>query len=199
MANSSIRAFARDSGLSETVMRKYLSGDSTPNVDRLVAIAAAAKVSVEWLATGFGSIKNDVGMPTIAKHEIKEADAVSYATYSKQAINYLDFKRSWLKKNEHNPDKLVWVEVKGDSMEPMLFEGDLVLVDKCERSLTNGKTYVIRVDNELIVKAIQKLPANKIQISSANPMYPPFILDEQQVEEAISIVGQVVSHIHEWR
>jgi len=48
----SLRSFARRSNLSETVLRKYLGGESTPNVERLVALAKAANVSVTWLATG---------------------------------------------------------------------------------------------------------------------------------------------------
>ena len=48
------RSFARAAGVSETVLRKYLSGESTPNLERLLAIARAAGVSVAWLATGEG-------------------------------------------------------------------------------------------------------------------------------------------------
>lgn len=55
IGKESSRSFARRTGLSETVMRKYLSGESTPNVERLVSIASAAGVSVGWLTAGEGA------------------------------------------------------------------------------------------------------------------------------------------------
>ena len=50
----SIRSFARNCSLSETALRKYLNSESTPNLERLIAIANYAQVSLEWLATGKG-------------------------------------------------------------------------------------------------------------------------------------------------
>ncbi len=52
MKGQSVRSFARDANVSETVIRKYLSGETTPNLERLAAIASAANVRMEWLATG---------------------------------------------------------------------------------------------------------------------------------------------------
>lgn len=53
MGDSSQAGFARRCGVSESVFRKYLVG-AMPSTDRLVAIADAAGVTVEWLATGRG-------------------------------------------------------------------------------------------------------------------------------------------------
>lgn len=50
----STRSFARDSGVSETVLRAYLAGKSEPTRPALVAMARAAHVRTEWLATGEG-------------------------------------------------------------------------------------------------------------------------------------------------
>ena len=50
----SVRTFARTSGVSETGLRKYLDGKSTPNLERLISIAKASAVTVQWLATGTG-------------------------------------------------------------------------------------------------------------------------------------------------
>ena len=49
-----VRALARETGISEGVLRKYLSNDSDPSRTRLIALAKAADVSLEWLATGLG-------------------------------------------------------------------------------------------------------------------------------------------------
>ena len=47
-----VAAFARRCGLSESVLRTYLKDGRMPPLDKAAAIAAAAGVSVDWLAGG---------------------------------------------------------------------------------------------------------------------------------------------------
>lgn len=47
-------ALARKAGVSQAVVHKYRNAVSTPDVPRLIALAQAAEVRVEWLATGAG-------------------------------------------------------------------------------------------------------------------------------------------------
>lgn len=58
--HKSIRSFAEISDITGSGLHKYLKGESTPNVERLVNIAKAGGVSVEWLATGIEEANNDV-------------------------------------------------------------------------------------------------------------------------------------------
>lgn len=51
VGDESQTSFAKRCGVSESVFRKYLAG-AMPSTDRLVAIAEAGGVTVEWLATG---------------------------------------------------------------------------------------------------------------------------------------------------
>jgi transcriptional regulator with XRE-family HTH domain len=48
---------ARKSGLSRRVLDKYRTGKSDPSRARLVALAKAADVRVDWLATGEGPMR----------------------------------------------------------------------------------------------------------------------------------------------
>jgi len=50
---TTVSAFARKVGLSESLIRKYLKG-SEPSLSRADQIARKANVSLEWLATGCG-------------------------------------------------------------------------------------------------------------------------------------------------
>lgn len=52
----SVRAFAKECGVAEGTLRRYLSGDRLPTLDRLYKIANAAGVSPAWLATGEGEM-----------------------------------------------------------------------------------------------------------------------------------------------
>ncbi|HYG91170.1 MAG TPA: helix-turn-helix transcriptional regulator [Azospirillum sp.] len=50
---------AEKSGISRRAIGEYLAGKAEPSRPRLVAIAAAAGVRVEWLATGEGPMRVD--------------------------------------------------------------------------------------------------------------------------------------------
>ncbi|EAT15343.1 helix-turn-helix transcriptional regulator [Desulfuromonas acetoxidans] len=58
IGDKSIRAFSSISGVSEGVIRRYLSGKSEPTRPVLIALADASNVTVQWLATGEGPMTN---------------------------------------------------------------------------------------------------------------------------------------------
>lgn len=53
---------ARRAGLSRRVVDKYVAGGSDPSRQRLIRLAQAAGVSLQWLATGEGSDKRGGGV-----------------------------------------------------------------------------------------------------------------------------------------
>lgn len=83
-----------------------------------------------------------------------------------------------------------WLEVNGDSMEPELHEGDLVLVQE-QDTLDSDCFAVVIVDNEDgLVKKV-KIDSSKIVLFSINPYYPPRTFEKEEMNR-IRIVGKVV-------
>jgi len=64
--DESVASFARRCGFSEGLIRAYLKGEKQPGMERLVKIADASGVTVDWLATGRG--------PRTRKDAINQAD-----------------------------------------------------------------------------------------------------------------------------
>ena len=95
--------------------------------------------------------------------------------------------------NGHDTSEYFWLRVKGDSMEPELFEGDLVLVHK-QTSVDSGTLAVVLVDDiadsEGLVKIVHYGP-DWIELVSNNENYPPRRFDKQEVLR-IYVVGAVV-------
>lgn len=60
IGDESVLSFAKRARVSEGVVRKYVKGGAEPTVSRLIAMADAAGVSVNWLATGRGSKNEDI-------------------------------------------------------------------------------------------------------------------------------------------
>lgn len=59
MGEEKARAFARKAGISESVLRQYIKGESLPTLDKLIAIADTARVNLLWLATGEGPMRGE--------------------------------------------------------------------------------------------------------------------------------------------
>lgn len=55
IGKNSIRSFASECGISDATIRKYLSGQSLPGIDKVEAIVKYTGCSLEWLVTGKGT------------------------------------------------------------------------------------------------------------------------------------------------
>lgn len=94
----------------------------------------------------------------------------------------LAFRRDWIVK-KGRPDRMSLIKVDGDSMEPTLMAGDLVLVNHSRTVVTpQGGIYAISLDGEIMIKRIQIIfPQNRLRIISDNPRYEPIEADPDQV------------------
>ncbi|NJD39494.1 MAG: helix-turn-helix transcriptional regulator [Geobacter sp.] len=59
----SVRSFASDCGMSDTVVRQYLSGKSEPTRPAIIAIARVSGCSIDWLMTGEGKMRRGEAAP----------------------------------------------------------------------------------------------------------------------------------------
>jgi phage repressor protein C with HTH and peptisase S24 domain len=82
-------------------------------------------------------------------------------------------------------DSMKIINIKGDSMTPTFKDNDFILVDIANTVLADG-VFVFRVNDELYVKRLQRLP-NKVVALSDNSNYIPFDLPENT-----EIVARVV-------
>lgn len=84
----------------------------------------------------------------------------------------------------------VYLKVVGDSMEPLILEGDMVLV-RIQENVRSGDYAVVIVDDEDgVVKKIE-VGNNYIQLISQNPYYPPRVFKGKEMSR-IRIFGKVV-------
>ena len=58
-------------------------------------------------------------------------------------------------------------------MEPLLHDGDEILVDRAQRALRDG-IHVVRVGDALLVKRLAAAGPGRATLLSVNPVYPPF-------------------------
>jgi phage repressor protein C with HTH and peptisase S24 domain len=108
------------------------------------------------------------------------------------------FNRRWLDRRQLNPESLAVIAVRGDSMEPKLSDGDLILVDRAQKQIADGIAYVLRLGSDLLVKYVQRIGPSKVSLLSANTFYPPREIDAEGLDGEVEIIGRVVASMHEW-
>ena len=87
------------------------------------------------------------------------------------------------------PEKfLSLITVKGDSMEPVLSDGDTIMVDSRSMPVREG-IYVLRMDDALMVKRVAPAPGGRLSIRSDNALYPSF---PDVAPDAVQLVGRVI-------
>ena len=99
------------------------------------------------------------------------------------------FRKEFLEKIHVKADNAVMMYVSGDSMEPVISNGDTVLVDKTDTTAKEGHLYLVGFEDDLMVKRLQRTP-NGFRICSINPEYNP-VLVEGDDKDKFRIYGRV--------
>ena len=84
------------------------------------------------------------------------------------------------------------LRINGDSMEPKMSRGDIVIVRQ-QNDINSGEIGIVMVGNEeATCKKIKKRP-DGIMLISTNPKYEPMFYNNEQIEELpVCIIGKVV-------
>lgn len=101
------------------------------------------------------------------------------------------YRRSWFQKYGINPDRVKRFRVVGDSMEPMLFPRDTILVNLDETNVIDGRMYALRYGDQLRVKHVSRRIDGTLILRSVNPAYKDEEIPPGVVEEHITIIGRV--------
>lgn len=103
----------------------------------------------------------------------------------------LAFRREWVEARGYRPEALASLTCKGDSMEPVLLDGSSIVVNTADRTIQDGKMYVLRYDDEIRTKILSRRPGGGLTIASYNPQYQSFHLTPEEAEW-VEILGKVV-------
>jgi transcriptional regulator with XRE-family HTH domain len=192
----SVVSLATVVGVSDNAIYKWLAGRGQPSVANLVALARAARVSVEWLATGVEAAQGAQAASRAVEHgdfifmprnRIRFSSGRDGILRSEQVVDSIAFRADWVKRVLHTePRDLILIEVVGDSMAPTVEDSDLILANLAEPRFRQDGIYLLRHDGGLAVKRIQRRPDGKMLVRSDNPKY------EAMVVPSVKIIGRVI-------
>lgn len=189
--------FAKKSGVSGSSLHNYLKGLVIPSIEKACRMANAANVSLDWLASGChtGSQLNqnthkDV-QDYIPLYEPSFLNRKRPWRHSSNILTYLAFPARLLHKQGLNPNQLLAIPVVGDSMAGVLKDGDIVMIDLERNQLDAEALYVVRLNDQLYAKRLQRLFDGSVRIINENKAYNDVIVEKAYLSN-IEIIGRVI-------
>lgn len=188
-------------GVSKTSQLNYEAGRRSPD-SAYMAAAMRAGVDMSYVISGVRQVAaadadDFVQIPLLSNVRASAGNGTVNEPAGEYNVQGLAFSRAWIARRGLNPQRLKVIEVKGRSMEPVLSDGDRVLIDMADTHPKSGYVYVLRQADELLVKHCQLLPGGVLRVSSANAQYAPYDIVLHEAVD-VEIIGRVVASMHEW-
>ena len=133
---------------------------------------------------------NHINLPF---YEVKASAGDGTLVESEDQTHLISFEPEWLNKEIGvNPNDVFLMLVDGDSMYPTLKNGAMIMVNRNLNGVSDG-IYVMRYENNLLVKRLQSLPGGIIKVKSDNNMYEPWEINKKHLNGTdIELIGRVV-------
>jgi transcriptional regulator with XRE-family HTH domain len=183
--------FADSLGIHKNTLIRYEKEERLPDSEVLTLIHKIYGVDLAWLLTGESKLSvspEDLVFP---------CDYVPIAVY-RPSTNEIDIagpvsvKRSWVTSEfQVAPEDLRLLYVEGESMKPTLFPGDIVLANLKDTIVRDG-LYVVKIEDALIIKRLQRLSKDLIKVSSDNPDYESWTVKLSDFTQTLVITGRVI-------
>ena len=178
-------------GISESLISKYLSGNATPRQRKITLLAEALNVNPVWLMGYDVSVNNetklnDLGKPVCSIPILGIVKAGYDYLAQENIIGTTDIPLELAKSGE-----FFALRVKGDSMYPVIIEDDYVIVKKQE-DFENGDIVVALINgDEATIKKAKKSDSG-IYLQPLNTNYEPLIFSTDEVNSVpVKIIGVV--------
>ncbi|QHJ78052.1 MAG: Cro/C1-type helix-turn-helix domain protein [Bacteriophage sp.] len=117
-------------------------------------------------------------------------------TMEKEIAMYtLPFRATTLKQRNIPINMAKIVRVSGDSMEPRLFDQDIISINTADTRIRDGKIYAVRVYDLQKVKVLIRNSDGSITLRSYNSDYPDETINREQIENGdFQVLGRMWWH-----
>lgn len=201
---------AKDIGMTIAGFSRIWNEEGLPKAEILKKIKELKGCSIDWLLTGEGepfphatkggcaAVSDTLGNPVdteefvfVPRYAVEAAAGHGRFVENETPSFTMAFRRYWLESYiTRDVKQLSVISVKGDSMEGVLNDGDTILVNHSYTAPRDG-LYVLRINENLLVKRLQLMPGNIVRVISANEAYPAFEINLQDKTDDVSIIGRV--------
>ena len=164
----SYKDFEAEMGLKPNTVTEWKRGRSNTFLNILPEIADDFEVTIDSLFNRDNTIEKENRIPIIGSIR---------AGYPIQSFESVE---GYIHADLPNNDFFA-LRVIGDSMLPLVMEGDIIVLDKNVEK-ANGKICAVTIDNESTLKRV-RIDSTGITLYPTNPIYPEFHYSKAKAEE----------------
>ncbi len=168
----------------ETTIKRYEDGNTKKlPTDRLEKIAKYLNTSIEYLM-GWEEEQKPHGVKIPVLGTVPAGIPISAV---EDILDYEEIPKSW-----ENQGAFFGLKIKGDSMRPILTDGDIVIVRK-QSTADNGDTVIAMVNGDDATCKRYERSNNGIMLIPNNSSYTPTFYTNEEIESLpVTIIGKVV-------
>jgi len=198
------RALGELANVSKNTQLAYETASSSIPLDYLLKLADHG-VDVQYVVTGHRSSDfdgswrparppDDADDVEIDNIDLSYGMGGTFLDVGDADVEKVKFSRRWLRRFTHAPpEDLGSTEGIGDSMEPVIYDRDIVIFDRSARleDHLSDKMWVFAYGHIGMIKRLRPMPDGTVKIMSANRTYP----DEIATGDELHIIGRVVATV----
>ncbi len=194
----SVPKLAAEAGIKATTIYGWIKGPGEPRASDIEAIAKATGANIDWLVTGNGEggelPADSARYVSLPRYAVQASAGGGALVLSEEVNGTFTVGRDWLARYVPPGSKTGIIEARGDSMEPTIFDGDILLLNfSIDRSAVDGGgVFVITVDGSLLVKRLQVTLDGHVLVLSDNDNYETEKVTREYADERMIVHAQVV-------
>ena len=183
--------------LSKQTISQYERGVRKPDQDNLIALCDIFNVSSDYLLG-----KVDVTMRFLDRKQLHKLSSKSIRipvlgyVAAGIPIDAIEDVLDWedISEDMSSTGEFFGLRIKGDSMQPRIVEGDVVIVRQ-QHDAESGDVVIVQINgNSATCKRLAKYKTG-ISLISFNPMYAPINFTNEEIESLpVTIIGKVVEN-----
>ncbi len=171
-------------GVSRSTIAMWETDSSQPDNESLKKLSYILDCSIDFLLGREETEPKRIGVKIPVYGKVAAGIPIEAI---EEIIDYEEIDEDMARNGEY-----IALQIKGNSMEPRMLDGDVVIV-RLQSDFNNGDTVIVLVNgDEATCKKIKKTPEG-VMLISTNPEYEPMFYSKKQVEDLpVRVLGKVV-------
>lgn len=219
LAGNSTKELARIAGVKPPSVSQWVSGQTkSVGIEPATRMGKHFKLNPMWISKGVYPMRDDALSPSpdtqaafkpaesapelinLSEHpDLKAVPRVRFklsAGVSGYSVEPEDgnskpvfFRKDWFEMHNYKPEKLFAVRVTGASMEPALWDSDLVVINTADTAPHDGDVFAMNYEGELVIKRMRR-DAGEWWACSDNADQRRFA--PKRCTDEVKIIGRVI-------
>lgn len=190
--NITAQELSSKSGVAKASISQYVNGSHKPSNISSGKLASILDVNPLWLM-GFDVSMKNMDTPPSPKHgvTINVLGRVAAGLPIEAVENIIDTEE--ISEEMAKTGEFFGLQIKGDSMEPRIYEGDVVIVRKQDDAESGDIVIALVNGNDATCKRLTKYAGGISLVSLNSAKYEPMMFsNEEIITKPVKILGKVV-------